>query len=256
MDVLVAKGRDAVARGATEFCIQGGIHPEKDHTHYHEILTSLKAAFPQVHIHAFSPEEIDHGHKKSGMALADYLTLAEGRRPRDDPRHGGGDPRRRDPPGDRAAQARHRALDRDHRGRAPRRPALDRDRDVRPHREVASRRGAHGHDPRDPEAHRRLHRVRAARLHPREEPPLPAPARAARLVGTGGHARRRRRAPLPAAVDPQHPDVVGEDGDEARAVRAALRRQRLRRHADGRVDLARVGLATTARISRPRRCAG
>ena len=74
MEVLIAKGRDAVARGATEFCIQGGIHPNKDHTHYHEILTALKAAFPQVHIHAFSPEEIDHGHKQSGMALADYLT--------------------------------------------------------------------------------------------------------------------------------------------------------------------------------------
>lgn len=73
MEKLVEKGRDAVARGATEFCIQGGIHPQKDHRHYHEILTTLKAAFPDVHIHAFSPEEIDHGHRKSGMALEDYL---------------------------------------------------------------------------------------------------------------------------------------------------------------------------------------
>ncbi|HEY8494412.1 MAG TPA: 5-amino-6-(D-ribitylamino)uracil--L-tyrosine 4-hydroxyphenyl transferase CofH [Myxococcota bacterium] len=73
MEVLLAKGRDAVARGATEFCIQGGIHPNKDHRHYHEILTTLKRAFPQVHIHAFSPEEIDYGHRKSGMALDDYL---------------------------------------------------------------------------------------------------------------------------------------------------------------------------------------
>lgn len=73
MERLVEKGRDAVARGATEFCIQGGIHPNKDHRHYHEILTTLKREFPDVHIHAFSPEEIDHGHKQSGMALADYL---------------------------------------------------------------------------------------------------------------------------------------------------------------------------------------
>jgi FO synthase len=73
MEALVAKGRDAVARGATEFCIQGGIHPQKDHRHYHEILTTLKAEFPQVHIHAFSPEEIDHGHPPSGMPLEDYL---------------------------------------------------------------------------------------------------------------------------------------------------------------------------------------
>ena len=72
MEALVAKGRDAVARGATEFCIQGGIHPAKNHTHYHEILTALKAAFPQVHIHAFSPEEQDFAQRKSGgMPLAE-----------------------------------------------------------------------------------------------------------------------------------------------------------------------------------------
>ena len=73
MEVLIEKGRDAVTRGATEFCIQGGIHPNKDHTHYHEIVTALKAEFPDVHLHAFSPEEIDHGHRQSGMDLEDYL---------------------------------------------------------------------------------------------------------------------------------------------------------------------------------------
>jgi FO synthase len=54
-------------------CIQGGIHPNKDHTHYHEILRSIKAVFPDLHIHAFSPEEIDFGHRKSGMKLSEYL---------------------------------------------------------------------------------------------------------------------------------------------------------------------------------------
>ena len=73
MEVLIEKGRDAVARGATEFCIQGGIHPGKDHRHYHEIVTALKREFPDIHLHAFSPEEIDHGHRQSGMALEDYL---------------------------------------------------------------------------------------------------------------------------------------------------------------------------------------
>jgi FO synthase len=73
MEVLLEKTRDAVARGATEVCIQGGIHPNKDHTHYLEILQTVKGAYPDVHIHAFSPEEIDFGHKKSGMPLADYL---------------------------------------------------------------------------------------------------------------------------------------------------------------------------------------
>jgi len=73
MQVMLDKARDAVARGATEVCIQGGIHPNKDHHHYREILTALKAEFPELHIHAFSPEEIDFGHKKSGMPLAEYL---------------------------------------------------------------------------------------------------------------------------------------------------------------------------------------
>jgi FO synthase len=73
MEVLLEKAREAVARGATEVCIQGGIHPGKDHTHYREILEAVKGAFPDVHIHAFSPEEIDFGHRKSGMELADYL---------------------------------------------------------------------------------------------------------------------------------------------------------------------------------------
>jgi len=71
--LLLEKTREAVARGASEVCIQGGIHPKKDHTHYREILIALKREFPELHIHAFSPEEIDHGQKQSGMPLREYL---------------------------------------------------------------------------------------------------------------------------------------------------------------------------------------
>ncbi len=73
MDVLIAKARNAVGRGATEVCIQGGIHPNKDHSHYHEILVAVKREFPDLHIHAYSPEEIDFGHRKSDMPLPEYL---------------------------------------------------------------------------------------------------------------------------------------------------------------------------------------
>jgi len=73
MEKLVAKARDAVARGATEVCIQGGIHPRKDHTHYRDILVALKREFPKLHIHAFSPEEIHFAHQKSGMPLKELL---------------------------------------------------------------------------------------------------------------------------------------------------------------------------------------
>jgi FO synthase len=73
LEEILDKARDAVARGATEVCIQGGIHPGKDHTHYRDILLALKREFPALHIHAYSPEEIDFGHAKSGMELEAYL---------------------------------------------------------------------------------------------------------------------------------------------------------------------------------------
>lgn len=70
---ILEKCRDAIERGATEVCIQGGIHPNKTHEHYRDILRAIKAVYPDLHIHAYSPEEIDFGHRKSGMALDDYL---------------------------------------------------------------------------------------------------------------------------------------------------------------------------------------
>ena len=73
LETLVAKARDAQACGATEVCIQGGIHPDKDHSDYHAMLSAIHSELPALHIHAFSPEEIDFGQRKSGMELADYL---------------------------------------------------------------------------------------------------------------------------------------------------------------------------------------
>jgi len=73
LETLLAKCRDAVARGATEVCIQGGIHPGKDHHDYRDLLLAIKRELPQLHIHAYSPEELDFGHRKSGMPLGEYL---------------------------------------------------------------------------------------------------------------------------------------------------------------------------------------
>jgi FO synthase len=73
MEEILEKCRDAVARGASEVCIQGGIDPKKDHHHYRLILETIKAEFPDLHIHAYSPEEIDFSQKKSGMPLPEYL---------------------------------------------------------------------------------------------------------------------------------------------------------------------------------------
>jgi 7,8-didemethyl-8-hydroxy-5-deazariboflavin synthase CofH subunit len=70
---ILEKCQNAVDRGATEVCIQGGIHPNKTHEHYRDILKAVKGEFPDLHVHAYSPEEIDFGQKKSGMPLPEYL---------------------------------------------------------------------------------------------------------------------------------------------------------------------------------------
>ena len=53
--------------------MQGGIHPQKDHNDYRDLVLNIKKEFPDLHLHAFSPEEIDWGHRKSNMDLVDYL---------------------------------------------------------------------------------------------------------------------------------------------------------------------------------------
>jgi FO synthase len=76
LEEVVGRAREAVERGASEVCIQGGIHPNKDGFYYREIVRAIKAELPDLHIHAFSPEEIHFGQQKSnGMSLRDYLTM-------------------------------------------------------------------------------------------------------------------------------------------------------------------------------------
>ena len=73
IETILEKCRDAVARGATEVCIQAGIDPRKDQHHYRNILMAIKAEFPDLHIHAWSPEEIDFIQRKSGMPLGELF---------------------------------------------------------------------------------------------------------------------------------------------------------------------------------------
>ena len=65
---------EAVARGATEVCMQGGIHPKFDGHTYRRLLQAVRAAAPDIHIHAFSPLEITHGAKSLGEPLHRYLS--------------------------------------------------------------------------------------------------------------------------------------------------------------------------------------
>src|SRR6202165_5124755 len=72
---MVRRAREAWERGATEVCIQGGLPKDLDGFFYRDLLRAIKHAIPGMHVHAFSPMEIDYGVAKTGMALRDYLRM-------------------------------------------------------------------------------------------------------------------------------------------------------------------------------------
>jgi len=60
-------------KGATEVCLQGGIHPRYTGETYLGILQAVKRATPEMHVHAFSPLEVSQGASTLGMPVRDYL---------------------------------------------------------------------------------------------------------------------------------------------------------------------------------------
>ena len=72
---VVRRAREAWERGATEVCVQGGLPRDLDGFFYRDLLRAIKHAIPEMHVHAFSPMEIDYGVTKTGMALRDYLRM-------------------------------------------------------------------------------------------------------------------------------------------------------------------------------------
>lgn len=70
---IAHRAREAVDKGATEVCLQGGIHPSYTGDTYAEILRSVKTACPDLHVHAFSPLEVSQGARTLGLSLEDYL---------------------------------------------------------------------------------------------------------------------------------------------------------------------------------------
>jgi FO synthase len=70
---IARRAAEAWARGATEVCIQGGIHPSYTGRHYLDIVAAVKAATPDIHIHAFSPLEIRQGAASLGLPVRDFL---------------------------------------------------------------------------------------------------------------------------------------------------------------------------------------
>jgi 7,8-didemethyl-8-hydroxy-5-deazariboflavin synthase CofH subunit len=75
VETMLAKVQEAVDRGATEICMQGGINPDMPPFTYRDILIAIKQAFPAIHMHAFSPMEVMYGARRTNMSYLDYLSM-------------------------------------------------------------------------------------------------------------------------------------------------------------------------------------
>jgi FO synthase len=73
LEEIARRTQEAWQRGASEVCLQGGIHPAYTGDTYLTLLRTVKEAVPGMHVHAFSPLEISHGAQTLGLSLAAYL---------------------------------------------------------------------------------------------------------------------------------------------------------------------------------------
>jgi FO synthase len=74
LDELGRRTAEAWDRGATEVCLQGGIHPHFTGRTYLEICRAAKDAAPGIHIHAFSPLEVNHGARTLDLPVRHFLS--------------------------------------------------------------------------------------------------------------------------------------------------------------------------------------
>ena len=225
---------EAWERGATEVCLQGGIHPDYTGATYLAICRAVKEAVPDIHIHAFSPLEVWQGAATLGRSLPDFLAELQRRRARHAAGHRRRNPRRRGPRRHLPRQGHDRGMARGHRGRARGR-AADHGRRSCSAMSTATGigRGTCCACARC-RSDRRLHRIRAAAVR--------ADGGADLLKGRARRGPTFREAVLMHAVarlalHPLIPNIqtlVGEDGAGGRRRLPRRRRQRSRRHPDER----------------------
>jgi FO synthase len=71
------RAAEAWQAGATEVCMQGGIHPDLPGTAYFEIASEVKRRIPDLHVHAFSPMEVVNGASRTGVPIREWLVRAK-----------------------------------------------------------------------------------------------------------------------------------------------------------------------------------
>jgi FO synthase subunit 2 len=75
IDEIVRRAQEAASLGATEICIQAGLPPKMDGHLYIDICKAVKKDLPDIHIHAFSPEEVLYGALRSETPVLEYLKM-------------------------------------------------------------------------------------------------------------------------------------------------------------------------------------
>ncbi len=241
LDEITQRVAEAVDEGATEVCLQGGIHPNFDGDYYLHVLQAVRAGSPDIHIHGFTALEVTEGARRSEVPLAEYLTRLK-------------DAGLKTLPGTAAE-----ILD------DPVRAIICPDK-INTDEWLEAHRTAHQvglrsnitimfgsveqpvswarHIVRTPRAaarDRRVHRIRAAALRAHGHPDLPpeegpagpdVPGDAAHALGGAPRLRGRHR---------QRPGELGQNGRRGRPPGPACRRQRPGRDVDGREHLAGGG---------------
>ena len=71
------RAQEAWEAGATEVCMQGGIHPDLPGTAYFEIAAEVRRRCPDMHVHAFSPMEVANGASRTGLPIREWLVRAK-----------------------------------------------------------------------------------------------------------------------------------------------------------------------------------
>src|SRR6185369_9916305 len=77
MDEVANRAAEAWELGATEVCMQGGIHPDLPGTAYFDIARAVKSRVPEMHVHAFSPMEVVNGASRTGLPIREWLVRAK-----------------------------------------------------------------------------------------------------------------------------------------------------------------------------------
>ncbi|CAM5624091.1 7,8-didemethyl-8-hydroxy-5-deazariboflavin synthase [Streptomyces alboniger] len=234
LDEVAARAAEAWDLGATEVCLQGGIHPTFDGDFYVDVARAIHEAAPRIHLHGFTALGDHGGRETTGRVPGVLPASTQGRRTEVTAGHRRGDPRRRDPRPPVPGQAEHRGVAGGPPDGAPRRPAQQRHDHVRLGRTARALGAPSPADPGTATRDGRVHRVRraAVRAHGRTGLPQASRPSGPDLAGDAPDARRRPdRLPRRHL---QHPGVPGQTRPRRHPPASGRRRQRPRRNPDGR----------------------